>query len=237
MGDTIAFSGSASDPSRAPCPPSALSLEALVQHCPSNCHTHTVQTWTGVASGSFAAPDHEYPSYLEPRADRDRRQRGSATTTTATRSADRRTELRVVAVRSPARRQQRERDDAVHTGGHPWVHEHAERAVAAGAERHDLRLLGWSDGGAQTHTITANAPATYTATYTPQAAAAATPPPSSQDSPLAYWRLGETSRNHGRRCRGNSRTGSYLNTPLEPAGSAGRATPTPRSPSTARAST
>ena len=34
-------------------------------HCPSNCHTHDGETWDGVASGSFAAPDHEYPSYLE----------------------------------------------------------------------------------------------------------------------------------------------------------------------------
>ena len=36
-----------------------------MQHCPSNCHTHAVQTFAGVAGGSFTAPDHEYPSYLE----------------------------------------------------------------------------------------------------------------------------------------------------------------------------
>ena len=36
-----------------------------MHHCPSNCHTHAVQTFSGVASGSFAAPDHEYPSWLE----------------------------------------------------------------------------------------------------------------------------------------------------------------------------
>ena len=35
------------------------------QHCPSNCHTHLIQTYDGVAGGSFVAPDHEYPSYLE----------------------------------------------------------------------------------------------------------------------------------------------------------------------------
>src|SRR4029079_5566737 len=29
------------------------------------CHTHTVQSWNGVASGSFVEPDHDYPSYLE----------------------------------------------------------------------------------------------------------------------------------------------------------------------------
>ena|SRR5664279_340025 len=36
-----------------------------MHHCPSNCHTHTIQTWDGVAGGPFGAPDHEYPSYLE----------------------------------------------------------------------------------------------------------------------------------------------------------------------------
>jgi hypothetical protein len=36
-----------------------------MHHCPSTCHTHPIQTFAGVASGSFTAPDHEYPSYLE----------------------------------------------------------------------------------------------------------------------------------------------------------------------------
>lgn len=36
-----------------------------MRHCPSTCHTHTIQTFTGVSSGSFSAPDHEYPSSLE----------------------------------------------------------------------------------------------------------------------------------------------------------------------------
>jgi hypothetical protein len=26
---------------------------------------NTIQTWSGVQSGSLSAPDHEYPSYLE----------------------------------------------------------------------------------------------------------------------------------------------------------------------------
>ena len=52
-------------PSRARCRRSALSWELVMQHCPSNCHQHTIQTFSGVASGSFTAPDHEYPSYLE----------------------------------------------------------------------------------------------------------------------------------------------------------------------------
>ena len=34
-------------------------------HCPSNCHTHPIQTFEEVASGTFNAPDHEFPSFLE----------------------------------------------------------------------------------------------------------------------------------------------------------------------------
>ena len=65
VGDLVNFSGSATDAQDGNLPPSALSWSLVIQHCPSNCHTHQVQTWPGVASGSFNAPDHEYPSYLE----------------------------------------------------------------------------------------------------------------------------------------------------------------------------
>jgi glucose/arabinose dehydrogenase len=64
VGDTINFSGSATDPEQGTLPGSALTWALIMHHCPSDCHTHTITTLTG-ASGSFAAPDHEYPSYLE----------------------------------------------------------------------------------------------------------------------------------------------------------------------------
>ena len=65
VGDVINFSGSATDVQDGPLPPSAMTWELIQQHCPSNCHEHTIQTFNGVSSGSFVAPDHEYPSYLE----------------------------------------------------------------------------------------------------------------------------------------------------------------------------
>ncbi len=71
VGDPIAFSGSATDledgdPANGHLmPASALSWTVLMHHCPSDCHIHNIQTFNGVASGSFAAPDHEYPSHLE----------------------------------------------------------------------------------------------------------------------------------------------------------------------------
>jgi glucose/arabinose dehydrogenase/PKD repeat protein len=67
VNDTISFSGSASDPQQGTLPPSALSWSLVLHHCDSGggCHQHPVQSWNGVASGSFTAPDHEYPSHLE----------------------------------------------------------------------------------------------------------------------------------------------------------------------------
>ncbi|WP_327640000.1 PQQ-dependent sugar dehydrogenase [Kribbella sp. NBC_00482] len=64
VGDTINFSGTATDPEQGTLPGSALTWSLIMHHCPSDCHTHTITTFTG-ASGSFTAPDHEYPSYLE----------------------------------------------------------------------------------------------------------------------------------------------------------------------------
>jgi glucose/arabinose dehydrogenase len=65
VGDVINFSGSATDQQEGTLAASALSWALILHHCPSNCHEHTIQTYLGVAGGSFTAPDHEYPSYLE----------------------------------------------------------------------------------------------------------------------------------------------------------------------------
>jgi glucose/arabinose dehydrogenase len=62
--DKITFSAHADDDEDGTEPASAFSWQLLLYHCPSNCHVHFLQTWTGVKNGSFSAPDHEYPSYL-----------------------------------------------------------------------------------------------------------------------------------------------------------------------------
>jgi glucose/arabinose dehydrogenase len=66
VGQTINFSGSATDPDSGNLPASALTWTILLNHCTTggDCHVHQLQTFTGVASGSFTGPDHEYPSYL-----------------------------------------------------------------------------------------------------------------------------------------------------------------------------
>src|SRR6266508_2864550 len=67
VGDTISFSGHATDPQDGTLPASALTWRVILHHCatPTSCHTHLMNTFTGVASGSFTAPDHEYPSFVE----------------------------------------------------------------------------------------------------------------------------------------------------------------------------
>ena len=65
VGQTISFSGSAADAEDGVLPASALSWSLIVHHCPSACHSHVIAGFPGTLSGSFVAPDHEYPAHLE----------------------------------------------------------------------------------------------------------------------------------------------------------------------------
>ena len=64
VGQSITFSGHATDPNET-LPSAAFSWEIILHHCPSNCHTHPIQSFAGVTTGSITAPDHDYPSHLE----------------------------------------------------------------------------------------------------------------------------------------------------------------------------
>ena len=68
-GQTISFTGGATDSQQGTLPASALSWSLDLHHCdpddPDNCHVHQIQEFEDVAGGSFSAPDHEYPSHLE----------------------------------------------------------------------------------------------------------------------------------------------------------------------------
>jgi glucose/arabinose dehydrogenase len=67
VGDTISFSGHATDAQDGTLPASALSWSLILHHCftQTDCHTHLIQDINGVSSGSFTAPDHQYPCWLE----------------------------------------------------------------------------------------------------------------------------------------------------------------------------
>jgi len=165
VGDQIAFSGSASDPEDGPLPASALSWEMVLQHCPSACHTHPLQSWTGVSSGSIAAPDHEYPSYLELRLTATDSAGRSSTVT-------RRLDPQTVALTIDSRPRGLTSSLGSRTAVTPFtatVIVGSTTTLAAATPQTlnggTYRFSSWSDGGAQTHTVVAGATATYTAVY------------------------------------------------------------------------
>lgn len=67
VGEEIAFSGQAIDLQDGILPPSGLRWELRLHHCsgPGDCHIHSIEEFAGVAIGSFIAPDHDYPAYLD----------------------------------------------------------------------------------------------------------------------------------------------------------------------------
>ena len=165
VGDTVSFSGSATDPNDGNLPASALSWSLILHHCPSGCHTHPLQTFSGVASGSFPAPDHEYPSHLELRL--------TATDTgglTGTTSVLLQPQTVVLSFNSAPSGLQLVLNGA--GSATPFT-----RTVIAGSNNSisaptpqslsgaDWAFFSWSDGGGQTHNVVANTATTYTATY------------------------------------------------------------------------
>jgi hypothetical protein len=170
VGDTISFSGHATDAEDGTLPASALSWTLILEHCPSSCHEHVVQTWDGVASGSFSAPDHEYPSYLQLRLTVKDSAGASATTSV---------DLQPITVdltfaTNPSGLQIGVNDSAGATPFTRTVIVGSANSLSAlatqtlGATSYDF--VSWSDGGARVHNITAPAtPTTYTATYVAEA--------------------------------------------------------------------
>jgi glucose/arabinose dehydrogenase len=171
VGDVIAFSGSATDPEDGTLPASALSWSLILHHCPSTCHTHAIQSFDGVATGSFTAPDHEYPSHLELRL--------TATDSTGlkdTSSVQLDPETVALAFESSPGGLQLVVNGL--TGTAPFTRTVINGSTNTISAPTPQSLNGtqyvfssWSDGGAQSHNITATTSATYRATYAQASAA------------------------------------------------------------------
>ena len=166
VGDSISFTGHANDPEQGALPASSLTWTLFIQHCPSNCHPHTVQSWPGLASGSFAAPDHEYPSYLELHLVAT--DVGGATGTTTVRLDPQTVNLNFSS--SPQGLQLSVNASSATTPFARTVIIGSSNSMSASSPQ----VLGgttyefsfWSDGGAPTHNVVASAtPVTYTASY------------------------------------------------------------------------
>jgi hypothetical protein len=140
----------------------------ILHHCfpRGDCHEHKVEDFPGVASGSFFAPDHEYPAYLELRLTAT--DSGGLTTTRRVRLDPKTVQLRFTSRPTGVRL-------VVGSAGTraPFTRKvivGSSNSVSAPStfvsEGQDYRYRSWSDGGARIHNIVAPATdTTYRATY------------------------------------------------------------------------
>jgi glucose/arabinose dehydrogenase len=171
VGDPISFSGHATDQQDGTIPASGLSWTLIIHHCPTpdSCHTHQVQTWTGVASGSFNAPDHDYPCWLE--LDLTATDSKGLTATTSVRLDPQTVDLTLAS--SPTGAQL---SAGTLSGTAPFTKTAVIGSTISLGALSPQTIGGstyvfssWSDGGAASHNIVAPATATtYTATFTQQ---------------------------------------------------------------------
>lgn len=175
VGQSVSYAGHATDPQDGTLPAAALSWQLVNRHCDftGSCHSHLVFSTSGVSGGSFVTPDHEYPSYLElTLTARDSR----GLTGSVTVRLDPRTVDMTVATSPPGLQVN------VNGADHPAP---AVVPVIVGSTNTistpSPQVAGdatytfgsWSDGGAQTHVITAPATAaTWTAAFTSSAGCA-----------------------------------------------------------------
>jgi uncharacterized repeat protein (TIGR01451 family) len=192
VGDTITFTGHAIDAQDGALAASALSWQVIIHHCPSNCHTHVYQTFPGVAGGSFPAPDHEYPSYLEIQLTAT--DSGGLTNVASVSIQPQTASLNFQT--SPTGLQLTVGTSAPQTT--PFTQTvivNSVNSVQATSPQGSFPSVweysSWSDGGAQNHNITAPAgTSSYTATYAIHAdlaiAAGASPEPVGAGTTLTY---------------------------------------------------
>jgi PKD repeat protein len=168
VGDVISFSGSATDQEEGGLASSRLTWSLIMRHCPSNCHSHVLQTFTGVSSGSFTTPDHEYPSHLELRLTAT--DSGGLTSARSVLLAPQTVDLTfqsapaglqlVVGPTGQAAPFTR----TVIVGSSNSVSAPSPQTLGSAS----YTFSAWSDGGQRTHSVTAPAAdATYTATFAP----------------------------------------------------------------------
>src|SRR6185312_3422802 len=165
VGDPINFAGSATDPQDGTLPASALSWSLVLQHCPSNCHTHFLQTFSGVDHATFPAPDHEYPSYLE--LSLTATDSGGLTNTRTIRLDPKTVALSFAA--NPSGLSLTLNGASVTTPFTRTVILGSANSISAPTPQTlagaTYNFGSWSDGGARAHSVTANDSASYTATY------------------------------------------------------------------------
>jgi hypothetical protein len=167
VGETITFEGSAADEQEGTLAGSRMSWSLTLHHCPTNCHTHALQSWPGTAGASLVTPDHEYPSYLELRLTAT--DSGGLTDTQTLRL-----DPRTVAVTMRSNPSGLSLVLGATTAATPFTRTLIEGGTTTIAVPSPQTLGSttytfgsWSDGGARSHSVTVNADTTFTASFTP----------------------------------------------------------------------
>jgi hypothetical protein len=165
VGDTINFSGHATDAQDGTLPASALTWKLIIHHCTTGCHTHDVPPPVTGTSGSFTAPDHDYPSYLEIQLTAT--DSGGMTATTSVNLQPKTVNLTFQS--NPTSLQLTAGPTTARAPFTITAIQNAQVQLIAPNQKYrgkNYVFVSWSDGGVQTHTIRAPAtPTTYTATY------------------------------------------------------------------------
>ncbi len=163
VGEVLPFSGSASDAEDGTLQASAMRWSVILHDCSSTCQSSVVQTFPGVASGAFVAPDTRYPSHLE-----------LQLTATDSRGIDRTTSVliqpRTVVLTFASNPAGLQLAVGSVSSTAPFTRTaivNSSNVISAPTPQGEYLFTSWSDGGAQSHSVIAgSAPATYTATYT-----------------------------------------------------------------------
>ena len=201
VGQGVSFSGTGTDAESGALPASRFSWELNMEHCPSNCHPHFLQTYPGVVGGSFTAPDHEYPSHLtlkltvtDP---------GGLTDTDVLRLDPRTVSLTLRSLNPPGLQLTLNSTTAVSPFTQTVIQGSTNTITAPSPQTvgsSTYSWVSWSDGGARTHNVTASANRTYKATYQASGGAALALAKKRLTRCLKKWKRSKSKRKKRQRC-------------------------------------
>ena len=164
VGDTIAYSGSATDYDGSPIPATGLDWQVVIHHCPQgSCHNHFLLQTQG-ASGSITVPDHGDDVYLEFVLTATNADGLSSSTSVSVHPQLVALTLQTVPVGLKAV-YDGESGPTPRTYLTPANSTHTLYVPSPQGQQGQATFGGWSDGGTQQHNVTAAADRTYTATF------------------------------------------------------------------------
>ncbi len=194
-GDPVSFSGTATDSSGFAIPEANLTWRVTLHHCstPTSCHAHLdAYSASGAASGQFIAPDHEYPSFLELTATATD---GGGFVGVASVTLQPQTAAITVTSNPPGLNLTAGSNTAIEPVTTTVV-ANSVATISAPATQTigatTYSFVGWSDGGAPSHLVTASAPVnSFVATYR-----ASSPTVVPSPSPT-HWQFNGSARSSG----------------------------------------